>query len=139
MKQTGLRFIDGHEPWGGERIDGQSHALNIGKVWTKAQLKKIGLETVPPPPEPDPQPLRVCEPWQFIDLFTDAEYAILAEKRKTNLALDKWLTLALAASSIDLDSPRVVGGMVFLVSEDVITQARSDEILATDFSVGPIV
>lgn len=138
MKQTGLRFIESQEPWGGERIDGQSHPLNIGKVWTKAQLKKIGLETVPPTPEPEPQPLRVCEPWQFIDLFTDAEYAVLAQKRATSLALDKWLTLALAASSIDLDSPRVVGGMGFLVSEGVITQARSVEILATDFSVGVI-
>lgn len=138
MKQTGLQYISNGQVWGGERIDGISHPLNISKVWTTSQLAAIGLKPTPAPPTPDPQPVRIGEPWQFIDLFTDAEYADLATKRASNPALDKWLTLALAASAIDLDSPRVVGGMAVLVAEGVITQARSDEILATDFSAGAI-
>lgn len=135
MSYTGLRHIGTKEPWNGERIGGKAHAPNIGEIWTEAQLKKVGLEKVPPSPAVEPQPLRLCEPWQFIDLFTDSEYATMAEKRKTNLALDKWLTLALATSSINLDSPRVQGGMTALVAEGVLTQARADIIMSTDFAM----
>lgn len=49
-----LRYIDTQEPWNGERIDGIRYARSIASKWTVAQLKKIGLEKVPPPDPVDP-------------------------------------------------------------------------------------
>ena len=56
-----IRYIDTKEAQNGEPINEVRHPLNIGKLWSKAQLNKIGLEVYTPPvKEPEPiDPLTV--------------------------------------------------------------------------------
>jgi hypothetical protein len=94
-------------------------------------VKGAAIQTIAPAPTPAPR--RIGEPWEFIDLFTDAEFAAVAMARQSSVALDKWFTLTLAAPQIDLDSARVQAGVAALVTASLITQERADDILGGAF------
>ena len=131
-----LRYIDTQEPWNPKQpINGVRHPRNIEQLWSAADLAAIGLETVPAA-APEPTPPRTTGDFaEFMGLFTQAEQAAIktAALSVDAIAVGLWYDQAVAANSIDLTSVRVGQGMAALVAGGLLTQARSDEILASNF------
>lgn len=65
----------------------------------------------------------------MIDRFTEAEYEGVLTAAKSDVQVQGWLDRFAAATQINLDDPRTVSGMDLLVSKNLLTQARADEIL----------
>ena len=132
-----LRYINTEEPWtASELINGVRHPRNIEKLWSTAELYAIGLEVVPTP-EPTPVPPRTsCDFAEFMGLFTTAEQIAI---KTATLSVDAipvglWYDQAVALNWLDLTSDKMAQGMAALVGAGLLTQARSDEILATEFA-----
>lgn len=90
-------------------------------------IDTIGVTTVPP-----------CSSRDFIKRFTDAEYLLLKQQNSTDLTggnigfMHVWDNL-LAADTLDLNSSDAQTLKSQLVSANILTQARADEI----FSASP--
>ena len=73
----------------------------------------------------------VLDPYEFFDLFTVAEQDNIMTAGDGNKRLQKWLfRLMMNRGGIDKAHPKVIEGMAALVKAGLITQKRSDEILA---------
>lgn len=72
---------------------------------------------------------------EFMSLFTqDEKRAIkIASLDPANVDLALWYDEAQGAAYIDLTDADLAAGMAVLVGAGLLTQARSDEILASDF------
>ena len=101
---------------------------------TRGQISEIG-ETLPegasltPPPAP---PRRVGTPREFLGLFTEAEKLAFFTAAGQVPALQLWWAEA-ATGAFSLDHPSVAEGLTALVAAGVIAEARTAEILGTDF------
>jgi hypothetical protein len=61
--------------------------------------------------------------------MTDAEYVGVLSAAKTDVEVAAWVETFNMVSSIDLDNQRTKDGVANLVSKNLLTQARADEIL----------
>jgi hypothetical protein len=61
--------------------------------------------------------------------MTDSEYVGVISAAKTDVEVTAWLETFNMVSTIDLDNQRTKDGVANLVSKNLLTQARADEIL----------
>ena len=131
-----LRHIDTQEAWNPKLpINDVRHPRNIEQVWSTEELAAIGLEVIPTP-EPTPVPPRTsCDFAEFMELFTTAEQIAIktAALSVDTIPVGLWYDQAVALNWLDLTSDKMAQGMAALVGAGLLTQARSDEILATEF------
>lgn len=67
--------------------------------------------------------------YQFLLRFTEAELTGIKQAANSDPVTWRFLTLATAAQEIINNDPQTVAGMAYLVSQNLLTQQRSDEIL----------
>lgn len=67
----------------------------------------------------------------MISRFTNAEYVGILSATKTDVTVQAWYDAFSAASQVNLQDQRCIDGVNFLVSKNLITQERADEILTT--------
>jgi hypothetical protein len=87
-----------------------------------------GAFVVPPLPVFAPQP-NIITKVAFRFRMTDAEYVGVLSAAKTDVEVAAWVETFNMVSSIDLDNQRTKDGVANLVSKNLLTQARADEIL----------
>ena len=63
--------------------------------------------------------------------FTDAEYAGIITAAKTDAEVQVWYDTFNMLTVVDLDNQRTKDGVANLVSKNLLTQVRADEILTT--------
>jgi len=81
-------------------------------------------------PKPPPPPLPpVITKIAMITRFTDEEYTGILSAAKTDVEVQGWLDRFYAANNINLQDSRTISGMNMMVSKNLLTQARADEIL----------
>ena len=85
---------------------------------------------VPPPPS------MVITKLAFRFRLTDAEYVGILSAAKTNVEAAAWVETFNMAPNIDLASQRTKDGVQNLVNNNLLTQARADEILTTPVQPG---
>ena len=83
-----------------------------------------------PPPPPPPLP-NIITKFAFRFRLTDAEYVGILSAAKTDVEVAAWVETFNMVSSIDLDNQRTKDGVANLVSKNLLTQTRADEILKT--------
>jgi len=124
----------------GDRVDGIALAespLDIeGTVWI--DLTDVSPEPGPywtykngvfsPPPAPPPPP-KIISKVAFRFRLTDAEYVGILSAAKTDVEVAAWVETFNMVSNIDLDNQRTKNGVENLVSKNLLTQARADQIL----------
>jgi len=81
-----------------------------------------------PPPPPPPLP-NIITKLAMIDRFTEAEYEGVLTAAKTDVQVQGWLDRFNVSNQINLDDSRTINGINLLVSKNLLTQARADEIL----------
>jgi hypothetical protein len=72
---------------------------------------------------------RVWTAYQFLLRFTEAELAAIRTASVTDPITWRFLTLATAAQEVNSDDPTTIGGMDYLVSQNLLTPERKAEIL----------
>lgn len=110
--------------------------LNTGHLWicidgiTPAPGPEWTYENgvFSPPASPPPLP-NIVTKLAMIDRFTEAEYEGVLTAAKLDVQVQGWLDRFAAANQINLDDSRTVSGINLLVSKNLLTQARADEIL----------
>ena len=65
----------------------------------------------------------------MIDRFTEAEYEGVLTAAKTDVQVQGWLDRFNVSSQINLDDSRTIDGINLLVSKNLLTQERGQEIL----------
>jgi hypothetical protein len=85
-------------------------------------------ENFAPPPPPPPLP-NIITKLAMIDRFTETEYENVLTAAKTDVQVQGWLDRFAAANQINLDDSRTVSGIDLLVSKNLLTQERGQEIL----------
>jgi hypothetical protein len=83
------------------------------------------------PPAPPPSLPRIITKLAMIDRFTEAEYEGVLTAAKTDIQVQGWLDRFNVSNQINLDDSRTISGVNLLVSKNLLTQIRSDEILTT--------
>jgi hypothetical protein len=68
--------------------------------------------------------------------MTDAEYVGVLSAAKTDVEVASWVETFNMVSSIDLDNQRTKDGVANLVSKNLLTQARANEILTAPVQPG---
>jgi hypothetical protein len=86
----------------------------------------------PPPPAPAPDKAA------FRFRMTDSEYVGILSAAKTDIEVASWVETFNMVSTIDLDSQRTKDGVANLVSKNLLTQARADEILTAPVQPGEL-
>lgn len=81
--------------------------------------------------DPPPPSTWVITKLSMISRFTNAEYVGILSATKTDVTVQAWYDAFYAASQINLRDKRCIDGVNFLVSKNLLTQARADEILNT--------
>lgn len=90
----------------------------------------------PNPPLP-PMPLpNVISKVAFRFRMTDAEYVGVLNAAKTDVEVEAWVETFNMVSRINLDDQRTKDGVAKLVSKNLLTQARADEILTAPVQPG---
>ena len=79
--------------------------------------------------KPHIRPAAKWTAFQFLLRFTEAERAAFQAEAVTDTKVADFMLLCSAASQIEADHPVTVAGMDYLVSIDLITRDRADEIL----------
>ena len=89
---------------------------------------KDGAFELPPYIEPILLP-NIITKVAFRFRLTDAEYVGILTAAKTDVEVAAWVETFNMVSSIDLDNQRTKDGVANLVSKNLLTQARADQIL----------
>ncbi len=79
---------------------------------------------VPMPPLPN-----IITKLAMIDRFTEAEYEGVLTAAKTDVQVQGWLDRFNVSNQINLDDSRTINGINLLVSKNLLTQERGNEIL----------
>jgi hypothetical protein len=92
---------------------------------------------VAPPSDPLPPPLpNIISKVAFRFRMTDAEYVGVINAAKTDVEVAAWVETFNMVSRINLDDQRTKDGVAKLVSKNLLTQARADEILTAPVQPG---
>lgn len=78
---------------------------------------------------PPPPPRIVSKVDMLTKRFTMVEFTGIVTASKTDPAVEAWKIIFESAVTIDLDSQNTKDGMALLVSKNLLTQARANEIL----------
>jgi hypothetical protein len=89
----------------------------------------------PPAPPPISRP-NIISKVAFRFRMTDAEYVGVINAAKTDVEVAAWVETFNMVSRINLDDQRTKDGVAKLVSKDLLTQARADEILTAPVQPG---
>lgn len=89
-----------------------------------------------PKVELPPIPTWVITKLAMISRFTNAEYVGILSAQKTDVTVQAWYDAFYAATNVNLKDQRCIDGVNFLVSKNLLTQARADEILTTPAAPG---
>lgn len=84
---------------------------------------------LPPPSTPIPEPIPQITRSAMIKRFTNEEYIGILAAKKTDVAVEAWYDSFISSDMVVLNSQNTIDGMNFLVSKNLLTQARADEIL----------
>jgi hypothetical protein len=87
----------------------------------------ITVQTVADPPSP---PVTVVSSLVFRQLFTAAERTAITQASEINVAIRVFMDDESAAGIVHLDDPEVTTGLAMCVTLGLLTQDRSDQILA---------
>ena len=79
--------------------------------------------------QPLPPMSGIWHPYNFLLRFTGEERQALIEASRTDAILEDFRGLCAAAPAIELESPRTVAGMNYLVALNILTPERRDAIL----------
>jgi len=82
-------------------------------------------------PSSPPLPTWIITKLSMISRFTNAEYVGILSAKKTDVTVEAWYDAFYAASQVNLKDQRTIDGVNFLVSKNLLTQVRADEILTT--------
>lgn len=125
----------------GEIVDGVAIAdapLDLGPEYLWIDLTDVNPEpgrdwlyknSVFSPPPPPPTLPNIISKVAMRFRFTDAEYVAVLNAAKTDTEVQMWYDTFNMVSSFDLKNQRTIDGINNLVSKDLLTQARADEIL----------
>lgn len=80
-------------------------------------------------PEPEPQIPPIITKIAFRFRFTNSEYAAILSAAKTDVDVQAWYETFNMIMAVDLNSQYTKQGIEILVSKNLLTQARADEIL----------
>jgi hypothetical protein len=67
----------------------------------------------------------------FVSRFTSAEYVGVVTAANSDPSVQAWYDLLFIANNIDLEDQRTVDGINFMVSKNLLTAERANEILTT--------
>jgi len=115
-----------------------------GEVWidltgldpqpSRDWIYKDGVFNAPPS---SPLPVyTVISKVAFRFRFTDAEYTAILAAAKTDVEVQAWYETFNMVATVDLDNQRTKDGVANLVSKNLLTQARADEILTAPVQPG---
>ena len=82
-------------------------------------------------PDDPPEYNWVITKLSMISRFTNAEYVGILSAKKTDVTVEAWYDAFYAASQVNLQDQRCIDGVNFLVSKNLLSQARATEILTT--------
>lgn len=85
----------------------------------------VGPEPAPPPPPP------IVTKLAFRYRLTDAEYVGILAAAKTDVEVAAWVETFNMVSQVNLNDSRTTSGLEMMVSKNLLTQARANEILTT--------
>lgn len=88
-----------------------------------------GREFSEPAPLPPPAPVTTVSPLEFMSRMTAAEDAAIATAAQSNAQVLLFLLQMSAATVIDLNDPRTIGGVNALAAAGLLTAERAKEIL----------
>jgi hypothetical protein len=99
--------------------------LDASHAWDMAT--KTVVSVTPPTPSND------IEVWKFIMLFTPAEHAAIAAS--TDQRVTQFMMAIQVAQTINLNEPIVQGGINYLVTAGLLTQANANLIISGQASL----
>jgi hypothetical protein len=106
----------------------------VAEEWFVDQNYPGHYRLVGPEPQPYVQPIITKVAFRF--RMTDAEYVGILSAAKTDVEVVAWVETFNMVSTIDLDNQRTKDGVANLVSKNLLTQARADEILTAPVQPG---
>jgi hypothetical protein len=106
----------------------------VAEEWFVEQNYPGHYRLVGPEPQPYIEPIITKVAFRF--RMTDAEYVGILSAAKTDVEVASWVETFNMVSTIDLDNQRTKDGMANLVSKNLLTQARADEILTAPVQPG---
>lgn len=90
-----------------------------------------GTNLIPSPPKPIPPPPQVLNNMAFVARFTSDEYVGIVTAAKSDPSVEAWYNLLFLAGGIDLEDQRTIDGVNFMVTKNLLTAERANEILTT--------
>jgi len=75
-------------------------------------------------------PKKILTRYEFWSLFTFQEMVAITTAAKTDVAIEVFMESMRVAEEINLDYPETIQGLTYLVSVELITQQKMDDILA---------
>lgn len=96
----------------------------------QAEIERLNLEPLPADAQPEANRSRIISSLEFMDRFSEQTQIAVVTAAQTNPQVKLWYDRLLAASEVNLDSPRVAAGVHALVAAGVITQAEADAALS---------
>lgn len=96
----------------------------------QAEIERLSLEPLPAESQPETDPTRVISALEFMDRFPEQTQIAVVTAAQTSPQVKLWYDRLLAASEVNLDSPRVAAGVHALVAAGVITQAEAASALS---------
>jgi hypothetical protein len=87
-------------------------------------------------PEPAPYVAPIITKVAFRFRLTDTEYVGILNAAKTDIEVAAWVETFNMVSQINLDDQRTKDGVANLVSKNLLTQPRADEILTAPVQAG---
>ena len=100
----------------------------ISRVSMLASTLPDGVEILPYA-EPPPQPQRMSS-LTFLELFAEDELVAIATAAMQDVQAKLWYDRTLAAEYVTIEDPRTVYGLQALVSMELLTAERAEEIKA---------
>jgi hypothetical protein len=95
-----------------------------GPYWTYKDGVFTPPVIIPPPALPN-----IITKLAMIDRFAEAEYEGILTAAKTDIQVQGWLDRFNVSNQINLEDSRTISGIDLLVSKNLLTQERADEIL----------
>jgi hypothetical protein len=94
------------------------------------EVARLGLEPLPPDEaQAEQAKARTISALEFMDRFSEETQLAVVTAAQNNPAVKLWYDRLLAASEVNLDSPRVAAGVHALIQSGIITQTEADAAL----------
>lgn len=109
--------------------------------WIQSDVAQIGwtydgTEFHAPVVPPQPEPPKIITKVAFRFRMTDAEYVGVLSAAKTDVEVTAWVETFNMVTQINLNDQRTKDGVANLVSKNLLTEERANEILAAPVQPG---